>query len=81
MKPVIDEEIRLMLEQTPEEAREIVEIFVSAAPEIKQRILETIRTIRRSEGKLDDLNNSDETASTFIVSPSVNEMEIEFQQV
>ena len=80
MKPVVAEEIRAMLEKTPEEAREIVEIFISAAPETQQRILDTVRIIRRSEGKLEETTNPDETTTTLIVSPSVNELETEFQQ-
>jgi hypothetical protein len=80
MKPAIAEEIQAILEKTPEEAREIVEIFVSATPEVQQRILETVRTIRLSEGKLQETENPNATTTTLIVSPSTTELETEFQQ-
>ena len=79
MKTVIDEAIQAILEKTPEEAREIVEIFVSVTPEVQQRILETVRKIKLSE-KLQDTKALDETLTVSVVAPSTTELENEFQQ-
>lgn len=80
MKPMISQELQAILEKTPEEAREIVEIFVSASPELKQHILETIRTIKSSERRYPEMETTDTTTTKITVSPSPAELHSEFRQ-
>ena len=80
-KPPIGEELQVLLEKTPDEnAREIVQIVVSASPELRERMLEALRTMRVSE-KVVQAKEETQTISTIttVVSPSSVELNDEFQ--
>jgi hypothetical protein len=81
-KPAIDEELQTLLEKTSDEsAREIVEIVVSASPELRDRMLEALRTMRISE-KTTQTEEETKTmpTTTIFVSPSIGELDDEFQR-
>ena len=78
-----DQEIQELLEKTPDEAKEILEIYMTASPEIQQRILESARTIKVSGDKLQEMELPEMEASettTISVSPSPSELEAEFKR-
>lgn len=81
-KPAIDEELQALLEKTPDEsAREIVEIVVSASPELRERMLEALRTMRISEKSAHGEEETQTTPTiTTIISPSSAELNDEFQR-
>ena len=78
-KPELDQESRKLLEKTPEKAREILEIYMTASPEIQQHILESIRAIKLSESAQQPIGSSD-TTTTITVSPAPSELEGEFKK-
>jgi hypothetical protein len=78
-----DQEIQELIEKTPDEAKEILEIYMTAPPEIQQRILDSARAIKQSESKMPEMEVSEMEASdttTLSVSPSPSELEAEFKK-
>jgi hypothetical protein len=59
-------ELEKLLEKTPNQAKEIVQIFMTASPEVQQRMLESVRAIK--------------STSVIEVSPSSSELEKEFKR-
>ena len=80
MKPTVSQEIQAIIERVPDEAKEIVKIFVSASPEQQQRILESARNIKSSEKSPQVEKPSQELTNIITVSPSSFDLKIEFQQ-
>ena len=79
-KPMIDAELKELLKKTPDEsARAIVEIVVSASPEMRERMLEALRNIRMSE-KAPEGDMQAVASTTVTVSPSSAELGAEFQK-
>jgi hypothetical protein len=79
-KPAVGEELQGLLNKTPDEsAREIVKIIVSVSPEMRERMLETIRTMRISEKTADGEETKTAPLVTEVVSPSPAELDNEFR--
>jgi len=78
-KPELDQEIQGLIETTPDEAKEILEIYMTASPEIQQRILESARQIKMSETDFEGIGGTEDTGITISVSPSPSELQAEFK--
>ncbi len=79
-KPELDRGIRGLIESTPDEAREILQIFMTASPEIQQRILESARQIKMSKTEFKGIGGTEGTGITISVAPSPSELEDEFKR-
>lgn len=80
-KPEENQKLQELLETTPTQAKEIIEIFMSSSPEIQQQILENARAIKLSDNSLTGGEKlPDEESITQEFSPSLSELEAEFRQ-
>ena len=78
-QPELEEEIQEVLEKTPDVAKEIVGIYMTASPDMQQRMLESVKAIKQSglqEMELPGMQPSE--TITVAVSPSPSELEAEF---
>jgi hypothetical protein len=79
IKPAIDEELQELIDKTHDEnTRKIMEIIVSVPAELRERMLEALRTMRMSEGTQGGEEAQTASITTTIVSPSSAELSSEF---
>lgn len=76
----LDQEMRAVIENTPDEAKEILELYITAPPEIQQRILESARQIKMSKENSEVTTGTQNTGVTISISPSSRELEAEFKK-
>ena len=80
-QPELEKEIQEVLEKTPEVAKEIVEIYMTASPEMQQRMVESVRAISQSGREAMKLRGMEPSETIIMeVSPSPSELLAEFEK-